>query len=299
MNQAKLHHSVPSAQGVKASVDFLAEELQRYGEYLRDAKGLATGTRSGRILIVGRLLRQKFKERAAEIAKLRPDDVRLFLANQLDAHRTPSTASHLAASLRCYFRYRSTCGDRVGALTAVISSPAYWKLAPLPRALGVPVKRFERPMLGFLSRDEVLAVIGAPDGTWVSQRDHVLFLLLYNSGARVSEIIGVKVGEVVLDDGAACVHLHGKGRNRQLRGGPVISDYTGMRFAGFDSPQCDPPQDHDIGLGLTRCGATERESPYSLTINSHDYHMAFMSVAFDLYAYLGLLGNVRQPPLNV
>ncbi len=56
-------------------------------------------------------------------------------------------------------------------------------LKVIERALGVPVKRFERPMLGFLSRDEVLAVIGTPDGTWVSQRDHVLFLLLYNSGS--------------------------------------------------------------------------------------------------------------------
>jgi site-specific recombinase XerD len=33
--------------------------------------------------------------------------------------------------------------------------------------------------------------------------DHVLFLMLYNTGARVSEIIGVKVGEVVVEDRAA------------------------------------------------------------------------------------------------
>lgn len=135
MNHTKLHHAALNARPVDASADCIAEELQRYDEHLRDAKGLAAGTRSGRILIVGRLLRQKFKGRAVDIAKLRPDDVRLFLANQLDAHRTPSNASHLAASLRCYFRYRSTCGDRVGALTAVISSPAHWKLASLPRAL--------------------------------------------------------------------------------------------------------------------------------------------------------------------
>ena len=35
--------------------------------------------------------------------------------------------------------------------------------------------------------------------------------MLYNTGARVSEIIGVRVVDVVLD-GGACVHLHGKGR---------------------------------------------------------------------------------------
>ena len=37
---------------------------------------------------------------------------------------------------------------------------------------------------------------------------------MYNTGARVSEIIGVKVSDVVLD-AAACVHLHGKGRKER------------------------------------------------------------------------------------
>jgi len=81
-------------------------------------------------------------------------------------------------------------------------------------ALGVPMKRFERPMLGFLSRDEMLAVLSQPGDTWTSKRDHLLLALLYNTGARVSEIIGVRVGDVVMD-GAACVHLHGKGRKQR------------------------------------------------------------------------------------
>lgn len=85
----------------------------------------------------------------------------------------------------------------------------------IERALGVPVKRYERPMFGYLSREEILAVIGTPDGSWLSQRDHVMFLLMYNTGARVSEIVGIRVGEVILDDGAACVHLHGKGRKQR------------------------------------------------------------------------------------
>ena len=79
------------------------------------------------------------------------------------------------------------------------------------QALGVPMKRFERPMLGFLSREELLAVIGQPGVGWVSQRDCLLLALMYNTGARVSEVIGLKVSDVVLD-AAACVHLHGKGR---------------------------------------------------------------------------------------
>ena len=70
-------------------------------------------------------------------------------------------------------------------------------------------------MFGYLTREEMLAVIGEPGDSWLSQRDHALFLLMYNTGARVSEIIGVKVGDVVLDASAACVHLHGKGRKQR------------------------------------------------------------------------------------
>ena len=82
------------------------------------------------------------------------------------------------------------------------------------QALGVPMKRFERPMLGFLTRDEMLAIIGRPGSSWTSHRDHLLLRMLYNTGARVSEIIGVKLADVVLD-GASCVHLHGKGRKQR------------------------------------------------------------------------------------
>ena len=106
---------------------------------------------------------------------------------------------------------------RLAALRAFLKFAAHRDVSSLhviERALGVPMKRFERPMLGFLSLDEMRAVIGPPGSTWLSQRDHLLFGLIYNTGARVSEIIGVRVADVVLD-AAACVHLRGKGRKQR------------------------------------------------------------------------------------
>lgn len=82
------------------------------------------------------------------------------------------------------------------------------------RALAVPMKRFDRPMLGFLTREEMAAVLGQPGSSWTSQRDHLLLAMLYNTGARVSEIIGVRVVDVVLEE-SACVHLQGKGRKQR------------------------------------------------------------------------------------
>jgi integrase/recombinase XerD len=76
-------------------------------------------------------------------------------------------------------------------------------------------ERFDRPMLGFLSRPEMQAILDAPSSaTWAGQRDRALFTMLYNTGARVSEIIGVRIKNVILDASPA-VHIMGKGRKER------------------------------------------------------------------------------------
>ena len=135
MNHTSQHLAAPSMRPSATFAGDLAAELHRFDEHLRDVRGLSTGTRHQRASIVGRLLQRKFADRPIDIARLRPEDVRRFLADQLDVRRTPSNASRLASALRSYFRYRTTCGDQVGGLTAVITNPVHWKLSSLPRAL--------------------------------------------------------------------------------------------------------------------------------------------------------------------
>ncbi len=113
----------------------IAEELCRYNVHMRDARGLAIGTRGGRLAMVGRLLLCKFAGKPIAIGELQPEDVRGFIATELTRVNSVSHASALAAALRAYFRYRATCGDALQALLGVISSPARWSLASLPRAL--------------------------------------------------------------------------------------------------------------------------------------------------------------------
>lgn len=120
---------------------------------------------------------------------------------------------HLEQERRNTVRSRNL---RLTALRAFLKFAARRDVASLQvieRALGVPMKRFECPMLGFLSREELMAVLGQPGESWTSQRDHLLLVMLYNTGARVSEIIGVRVADVVLE-GTPCVHLRGKGRKQ-------------------------------------------------------------------------------------
>lgn len=87
-------------------------------------------------------------------------------------------------------------------------------LGAIEQALAVPMKRFERKMVGFLPRDQVLAVIDVPTDTWIGQRDRLMLTLMFNTGARVSEIIGIRVSDVVLGPSSS-VRLHGKGRKQR------------------------------------------------------------------------------------
>jgi site-specific recombinase XerD len=151
---------------------------------------------------------------------------------------------------------------RLTALRAFLKFAARRDLSSLhavERALAVPMKRFERPMLGYLTREEMLAVLGQPGSSWTSQRDHLLFAMLYNTGARVSEIIGVRVVDVVLD-GAACAHLHGKGRKQRsvpLWKTTVLEIRAWLRLNPQLRDEADLLPNRD-GRAMTRCNVYQR-----------------------------------------
>lgn len=110
-----------------------------------------------------------------------------------------------------------TRNARLAAVRSFLKFAARRDIASLhlvEKALAVPLKRFDRPMIEFLTREQMLAVMDIPAETWLGQRDRLLFTMLYNTGARVSEIIGVRVADVVLGD-TPSVHLHGKGRKQR------------------------------------------------------------------------------------
>jgi len=81
--------------------------------------------------------------------------------------------------------------------------------------MAIPSKKFNRPHIGFLTREEMDAIINAPcSASWSDQRDHALFATLYNTGARVSEIINICRNDVDLSRSKSIL-LHGKGRKER------------------------------------------------------------------------------------
>ena len=236
----------------KPSPTFAALVQAYFTEYLTQQRALSAQTiaayRDGFVLFLGFAESHLGKSPdAISMADITPDMIIAFL-DHLERQRHNSVRSRNArlAALRSFLKF---------AAHRDVES-----LQVIERALGVPVKRFERPMFGYMSREEMLAVIGNPDQSWISQRDHVLFLLMYNTGARVSEITAVKVGEVVLDEGAACIHLHGKGRKQRsvpLWHSTVKAVRAWMRL----NPQLDaasPLLPSRNGHAMTRNNVTQR-----------------------------------------
>ena len=80
----------------------------------------------------------------------------------------------------------------------------------------VPFKKAPRPLMTYLEKAEMDALLEAPDtGTTQGRRDHTLLLFLYNTGARADEAAHVQVGDLDLgrtpDRDPSTVLIHGKG----------------------------------------------------------------------------------------
>ncbi len=83
------------------------------------------------------------------------------------------------------------------------------------RILAIPNKRHERRLIEFLNREEIDALLAAPNlSTWLGRRDRTLLLVAIQTGLRVSELIGLNCQDIVLGTGAH-VRCLGKGRKQR------------------------------------------------------------------------------------
>lgn len=282
----------PQAQ---ATPSFPALVQQFFTEYLVAQRAVSPRTvacyRDALSLFLDFASRQLGKAPTAmQLADMRPELILAFL-------------DHLEQGRKNAIRSRNL---RLTALRAFLKFAArrdVTSLHDIERALAVPMKRFERPMLGFLTRAEMLAVLGQPGENWSSQRDHLLLAMLYNTGARVSEMIGVRVVDVILD-GGACVHLHGKGRKLRsiplwkstvveirawLRLNPVLRGEAALLPNRDGQAMSRSNVTQRLSLAVTRAAAeqpslaTKRVSPHTLRHTSA-MHLLQSGVPFNVIA---------------
>ena len=177
----------------------------------------------------------------------------------LDAPAVLDFLDHLESERGNSVRTRNA---RLAAIHSFMRYAAVRDPASLPitaRVLAIPAKRFDRPVLGYLTREQVAAILAAPDrGTWSGRRDAVLLTTAYNTGARVSELTALQVRDVLLDRQTA-VHLHGKGRKQRVI--PLWKNTATQLRAWLDkiSPAPDAPVfPNRVGAPLTRSGVRDR-----------------------------------------
>ena len=123
--------------------------------------------------------------------------------DDLENHRGNGTRSRnlRLTAVRSFFRY------------AALEAPAHG--ATIQRVLAIPNQRQPRPMVSFLTRPEIDALLAAPDReTWLGRRDHAFLLTAVQTGLRLSEMTSLLQVDVALGRGAH-VHCHGKGRKER------------------------------------------------------------------------------------
>lgn len=122
------------------------------------------------------------------------------LENQRHCHTC--TINHRLATLHAFFRYIQA------------ESPEH--LLQCQRILSIPLRRFIRKTVEYLSRDHLAALLAQPNLSMLEgRRDAVLLSVLYDTGARVQELIDLTVGDLRLTEPAQ-VRILGKGRKVRI-----------------------------------------------------------------------------------
>jgi len=131
------------------------------------------------------------------------DEVKIDIFNkffelQNDLGKSATTISHYISSLKGFFNF--------------LYSNKYIKQNPTQKL--IPVKK-SRTLPIVLSIEEVDTILSAPDVSNILElRDKAILELLYSSGLRVSELLGLKIGDLFFGD--EVIRITGKGDKQRI-----------------------------------------------------------------------------------
>jgi site-specific recombinase XerD len=197
------------------STHSLAPYLQRFfverlGTQLKASPNTISSYRDTfRLLLkfaTGRLHREPT---ALQLADIDAELVGAFLADiEVTRGNAARSRNTRLAAIRSFFKY------------VAVNEPQL--LHHRQRVLAMPSKRHEKRAIDYLTRAEIEAVIAAPDlSTWYGRRDRALLVLALQTGLRVSELINLSRGDVMLGAGA---HVRCMGKGRKERSTPIRKD---------------------------------------------------------------------------
>ena len=140
------------------------------------------------------LLRRNFRS----FHHVSKDTLRAYLVSLLEAGESKRTVARKIASLRSFFKY-------LRRQNIIAQNPALLLKAPRP----------DKRLPAFLPEQAVDLLLKAPDrATREGLRDAAILELLYSSGLRASELVGMDVGDLNREEGVA--RVRGKGRKERV-----------------------------------------------------------------------------------
>ena len=226
------------------------------------------------------------------LAALTPADVRAFMAARRAADIGSRSLMRSLAGVRGFARYLERSGKgRIGALTAV-RAPKIGKTLPRPLA-ATAAKRLADPDLA----------AGDEREPWIHARDAAVLALLYGSGLRISEALGLKRSDFGGGSGDALT-VTGKGRKQRMvpvlpQVAKLVADY--LELCPYDLPQDGPlfvgarggplsPRVVQLAMARLRgaLGLPETATPHALR---HSFATHLLARGGDLRSIQELLGH--------
>lgn len=141
----------------------------------------------------------------AILSRLTPGDVRAFMAHRRRAGVAGRSLMRALAGVRSFARFLERQGrGKVAALTAV-RAPKIERSLPKPLSVA-PAKRLT---------DTTLRA-GEDREPWILARDAAVLALLYGSGLRISEALGLKVKDIPVPGAGDSIAVTGKGNKTRM-----------------------------------------------------------------------------------
>jgi len=296
--EAKAAEALPFAAEVASEVvrwrAYLADErrmsgktVEAYGRDVRQFLAFLANHLGGRITL-------------AALTRLIPSDVRAFMAARRADGIGGRSLMRSLAGVRSFARFLERNGKgRVGALNAV-RTPKIGKTLPKPIAI---------PAAKRLTETELRA--GEARAPWILARDAAVLALLYGSGLRISEALGLAREDVPAPGRGDTITVIGKGNKQRMV--PVlaqvlnlIADYiavcpydlaAGALFVGAKGGRLSP---RIVQLAMARLrgalGLPETATPHALR---HSFATHLLARGGDLRAIQELLGHASLSTTQV
>lgn len=218
----------------------ISSELERFTTALWLERGLSDNTREAYSRDVQGLNTWLLDQSRGNALTASESDVQAYLGARLSQGSSHRSISRLLSSLRSFYQYLVREGD-------VSSDPTQHLDRPKP----------SRPLPKSLSESEVDQLLNAPDASLVVEhRDLAMLEVLYASGLRVSELVGLTLPQLSLNQGV--VRVFGKGGKERLvplgeAAIETVTDYLGAtRQALLKDRQSDVLLPSNRGKVMTR-----------------------------------------------